>query len=95
MKFCISTMAYDYINQKGREIIIFKGNLSGCCGSTIPIPMIEVGHPYRPLENYQVHKDREMTIYLDNELLAYQGTAEIDLEKFLFWKHLSFNYREK
>lgn len=50
MKFHISAAAADYIKQKGGEIIIFKGNLMGCCGGTMPSPMLEVGHPRRSLE---------------------------------------------
>ncbi|MFT9493598.1 CC/Se motif family (seleno)protein [Anaerosolibacter sp.] len=94
MKFSISTTASDYIKQKGGEIIIFKGSrsLGGCTGASIPTPMMKVGHPNRPLENYQLLKETGVTIYLANELLNYQGTAKIDLDKILFWKSLSFDY---
>ncbi|MDA8228374.1 MAG: CC/Se motif family (seleno)protein [Desulfitobacterium hafniense] len=95
MKFCISTVASDYIKQKGGEIIIFKGNLMSCCGGTMPNPMLEVGHPRRPLENYRILEEMGVTIYLDNDLLPYQGIAEIGLMKNLFWKSISFNYREE
>lgn len=95
MEFRISAASSDYIKQKGGEIIIFKGNLMGCCGGTMPSPMLEVGHPRRPLENYRMLEEAEVTIYLDNDLQSYQGVAEIDLEKNLLWKSLSFKYREE
>lgn len=95
MRFDISSTASDYINQKGGEIIIFKGNLSGCCGGNIPTPSMEVGHPRRPLENYQQIKEAGVILYIDNDLLPYQGIVKIGLEKNLFWKSLSFSYREE
>ncbi len=95
MKFQISAVAADHIKQKGGEIIIFKGSLMGCCGGTMPSPMLEVGHPRRPLENYHTLEQAGISIYLDNDLLSYQGVAEIGLEKNLWWKSVSFQYREE
>lgn len=95
MEFCITAAAADYIKQEGGEIIVFKGNLMGCCGGTMPSPMLEVGHPRRPLENYCMLEQSGIRIYLDNELLSYQGAAEIDLVKNLWWKSVSFQYREE
>ncbi len=67
MEFQISTAAANYIKQKGGEIIIFKGSLMGCCGGTMPTPMLEVGHPRRPLENYRALEQAGVTIYQDND----------------------------
>lgn len=94
MEFHISAAAADYIRQKGGEIIIFQGNLMSCCGGTMPTPMLEVGHPRRPLENYRSLKQSGLTIFLDNDLLSYDGVAEIGLEKNLWWKSVSFHYKE-
>jgi uncharacterized Zn-finger protein len=95
MKFCITSIASDYINRKGGEITIFMHNLSGCCSGAIPCPMLKVGHPRIFLENYHMLQEAGITIYLGNDLLSYDGVAEIDFVKNLFWKYLSFNYRKR
>jgi len=35
-----------------------------------------------------------ITVYIDNELSAYNGRAEVTLEKNLWWSSLSFKYYE-
>jgi hypothetical protein len=56
--------------------------------------MMEVGRPRSPLENYDVVWENGLEIYLDKELADYNGIVEIGLEKNLWWKSLSFKYRE-
>jgi len=94
MKFSISTKASNYINEKGGEIVIYKGkrSLGGCTGASIPTPMMKLGNPNHSLENYQLIKEAGITIYFANELEDYKGTAQIKLDKILFWKSLSFDY---
>ncbi|WP_202708568.1 CC/Se motif family (seleno)protein [Sporosalibacterium faouarense] len=94
MEFSISTKASNYINEKGGEVVIYKGkrSLGGCSGATIPTPMMKLGNPDRSHENYQLIKEAGITIYLANELQKYKGTAKIELDKILFWKSLSFDY---
>ena len=91
----ISADAAKYIKDKGGNLIIFQGNLTGCCIGKVPSPMMEIGMPRRPLENYAIiDHESGITVYLDKDLASYKGKGEITLSKNLWWKLLSFNYRE-
>ncbi|GAB6151348.1 hypothetical protein JCM17380_00980 [Desulfosporosinus burensis] len=94
LKVDVAPEAARYIQSKGGEIIIFRGTLSGCCGGTLPSPDMELGHPRRPLDNYCVENRTGITLYIDNELSAYNGRAEVTLGKNLWWSSLSFKYYE-
>lgn len=94
MDISISNEAAEFIAGKGGQIIIFRGCLTGCCVGKVPAPMIEVGKPRRPLDNYDVVKyESGVTVYFDKDLASCQGTCEITLAKNLWWKSLSFKYQ--
>jgi len=91
----ISPEAAGFIKKKGGKLIIFQGTLSGCCGGSLPSPMFEVGSPRRPLDSYQSLNESGITVYSDNELIESKGTAQISLERTLWWQSLSFNYQDE
>lgn len=90
----ITDEAVEYIKNKGSRVIIFQGCLTGCCAGNVPSPMMEIGAPRRPIENYDIITETGVTVYLDKELASYNGTAKIALDRTLWWKSLSFNYLE-
>ncbi len=95
MRVVISGEAAKYIRDKGGQVVIFRGSLTGCCAGKVPSPMIEVGQPRRPLENYDIiNHESGITVYMDKDLAPFNGTGEITLSKNLWWQLLSFNYRE-
>lgn len=95
MRLNISSDAANYIRDKGGNLIIFQGSFTGCCIGKVPSPMIEIGVPKRPHENYDIlNLDSGITVYLDKDLASYNGTGKITLSKNLWWKSLSFDYRE-
>lgn len=95
MRVVISDEAAEFIKSKGGQIIVFQGNLTGCCIGKVPSPMLEIGRPRRPLDNYDVlNLDSGITVNLDKDMASYNGTGEITLSKNLWWKSLSFDYYE-
>lgn len=95
IRVTISEEAAKYIKNKGGRLIIFQGCLTGCCAGNVPAPMMEVGEPRRPVENYNIFNESGVTVYMDKELASYNGHAKITLDRTLWWKSLSFGYLEE
>lgn len=72
-----------------------RGSLSGCCGGNVAHPAMELGKPRRGPENYQPLNVAGVNVHLDKEVASFSGTAEISLDKALWWNTLSLNYREE
>lgn len=93
MQITISNEASEFIINKGSQLIVLLGSLTGCCIGKVPSPMLEIGRPRRPLKNYDIQNlESGITVYLDKDLASYKGTAEITLSKSLWWKSLSLKY---
>ena len=71
--------AAELIRQKGGQVIIFEGRLTGCVAGNLPAPIMEVGRPRRPLDNYAVLEEAGVQVYLKKILLTYPGTAEFSV----------------
>ncbi|KKM09516.1 hypothetical protein SY88_18055 [Clostridiales bacterium PH28_bin88] len=95
MQVKISPEAAEHINQKGGHLVIFRGQYSGCCAGSVPAPMLELGIPRNAPENYETMEVAGVTVHLDHEVTSFPGIAEISLDKALWWKTLSLDYREE
>lgn len=94
MRVIISDEAAEFIKSKGGQIIVFQGNLTGCCIGKVLSPMLEIGRPRRSLDNYDILNLKSgITVNLDKDLASFDGTGEITLCNNLWWKSLSFNYQ--
>lgn len=94
MRVTISNEAIEYIKSKGGQLIIFQGCLTGCCAGNLPSPMMELGSPRRPLENYEIITVSRISFFVDKDLDTYKGTGKINLDRNFWWKSLSFCYHE-
>ncbi|MCL4515826.1 MAG: hypothetical protein M1379_09630 [Firmicutes bacterium] len=95
MQITISEQAAEYIRKKGGHVVIYRGSLSGCCGGNVAHPAMELGKPRRGPENYQPLNVAGVNVHLDKEVASFSGTAEISLDKALWWNTLSLDYREE
>lgn len=93
MKLTIDPEATAFIREEGGHAILFAGKTTGCCtiGSLLE-PMVEIGEPKRPLEEYQVIEADGATIYLDRALEAVEQTFRLHVTRVLRWKSLSVSY---
>lgn len=93
MKLNIDPEAAEFIREEGGHAIIFAGKTTGCCTiGWLLEPMVELGKPRRPLEEYQVIEAGGATLYLDRALELVEQTYRLHLTRFLNWKSLSVSY---
>lgn len=93
IKLNIDPEAAAFIKEEGGHAIIFAGKTTGCCtiGSLLE-PMVELGKPRRPLEEYEVTEVGGATLYLDRTLESVEQTFRLHVTRFLKWKSLSVSY---
>ncbi|MFZ5827606.1 MAG: CC/Se motif family (seleno)protein [Bacillota bacterium] len=93
MKLNVDPEAAAFIAQEGGQAIIFAGKTGGCCTiGWLLEPMVELGEPRRPLEEYQVMQVGGATLYLDRALESVEQTYRLHLTRVLNWKSLSVSY---
>lgn len=90
MRVSLDPDAAEYIRRKGGHLILFRAQLTGCCGiGSAPAPMWEIGPPRRPLENYRVEQIQGVTVYVDRALDESGPDLCIVLDKVFGWQSLS------
>lgn len=94
MDIRVTPQAADLLRNRGGQVILFEGRLTGCIAGNIPAPMMEVGRPRQPLDHYEVREKAGVQFYLAKNLLGYPGTAEFSTVRSIWNKEtLAFNYR--
>ena len=90
MRVSLDPDAAEYIRRKGGQLILFRAEVTGCCGiGSAAAPMLEIGPPRRPLENYRVGQIQGITVYVDRALDESGPDLRIVLVKVLGWQSLS------
>lgn len=90
MRISLDPDAAEHIRRKGGHLILFRAELTGCCGiGSAPAPMWEIGPPRRPLEDYRVEQTQGVTVYVDRALDVSGLGLRIGLDNIFGWCSLS------